>query len=414
MQRKLRTRKDTETPPEAAPTPKPKKSTGKGTPKSVVATTPVTSISPETPVTLKKTSTPTKPIASENGVTPQHERKSTPVKQSPPRIIVPKPESTKNVNSTPIKPVSSVNPAKVYMPDKSENEKKRKLEEAFEEKKSSLKNKVLNYSINKPPTDRPVRVYADGIYDLFHAGHARSLQQAKNLFPNTYLIVGVCGDEVTHRLKGKTVMNEFERVEAVSHCRYVDEVIFDAPWLITKEYIDLHEIDYVSHGEDDSYDEDGNDVYKFVKDLGKFHPIKRTEGISTSDLIMRIVKEYDDYVRRNLSRGYSAKDMNVSFFKEQSIKISNTIDNVSKNIKFGVTNMSENIIDETTGFMMGLKKWKDLSQGFLMDFFMKLTGNPQQWVEEERIEIESQGTPKKRKPDPEEEDFDSIDTPPLK
>ncbi|XP_047332290.1 choline-phosphate cytidylyltransferase 1-like [Impatiens glandulifera] len=192
-----------------------------------------------------------------------------------------------------------------------------------------------NTSADEPVKDRPIRVYADGIYDLFHFGHARSLEQAKKSFPNSYLLVGCCNDEVTHKYKGKTVMTEEERYESLRHCKWVDEVIPDAPWVLTQEFMDKHQIDYVAHDSLPYADTSGagKDVYEFVKSIGKFKETKRTEGISTSDLIMRIVKDYNQYVLRNLDRGYSRKELGVSYVKEKRLRVNRGLKKLQENVK---------------------------------------------------------------------------------
>jgi len=177
----------------------------------------------------------------------------------------------------------------------------------------------------KGSPQNPWRVYADGVFDLFHIGHARALKQAKEVEENVFLIVGVSGDEETHRIKGRTVLNEEQRTESVRHCRYADEVICPCPWVITLDFLEAHNIDFVVHGEDISYDENGIDVYKDIKEMGKYRTIKRTPGISTSDIIRNIVRDYDDFLRRNIKRGQTRQELNISFIKEKQIKVGSKI-----------------------------------------------------------------------------------------
>jgi len=49
-------------------------------------------------------------------------------------------------------------------------------------------------------------------------------------------------------------------------------------------------------------------------------PTQRTEGISTSDIILRIIQDYDMYVMRSMDRGYNRKQIGVSWSKFQRMK----------------------------------------------------------------------------------------------
>ena len=60
-------------------------------------------------------------------------------------------------------------------------------------------------------------------------------------------------------------MDEDERYEAVRHCRYVDEVVKNAPWSLDDDFLDKHKIDFVAHDELPYTTGSGTDVYAHLK-----------------------------------------------------------------------------------------------------------------------------------------------------
>ncbi|KIK54661.1 hypothetical protein GYMLUDRAFT_48581 [Collybiopsis luxurians FD-317 M1] len=167
------------------------------------------------------------------------------------------------------------------------------------------------YKINRQPENRPVRIYADGVYDLFHFGHALQLRQAKLSFPSVYLLVGVCSDELVSTHKARAIMSHAERLEAVRHCRWVDQVVPEAPWIVTPDFLERYQIDYIAHDED-PYKAEGlghDDVYAEIKKAGKFLPTRRTPGISTSSLLERILDMYKDGVMDRKLKGMGRGDL---------------------------------------------------------------------------------------------------------
>ena len=98
--------------------------------------------------------------------------------------------------------------------------------------------------------------------------------------------------------------------KAVAACKWVDEVVEDAPYVtqlgflfsktisparnslhkkIMIELLKKYNIDYCVHGDDIITAADGTDCYQEVKDAGIFKTIPRTAGVSTTDLVGRML-----------------------------------------------------------------------------------------------------------------------------
>lgn len=207
------------------------------------------------------------------------------------------------------------------------------IDELAERMLPSQRDVFKEHFVKMTANSQEISVYADGCYDMFHLGHARQLEQIKAMYPKIKLVVGVCSDADINKFKGHMIMDERERVETVKHCRWVDDIIFPAPWCPTLEFMDQNKLDFISH-DNIAYDAPGiSDVYEPMKKVGRFLPTLRTEGISTSELLTRILKDREEYYERNLKKGISRKQMNLNYAHYAFIQMKGVMHNMQKCLK---------------------------------------------------------------------------------
>jgi choline-phosphate cytidylyltransferase len=137
------------------------------------------------------------------------------------------------------------------------------------------------------------RVYIDGIFDLFHRGHLESLIQAKNVLDDVFLIVGVISDKDAEGYKRLPIINQDDRCAIIKSINIVNQIIEDAPLVITKDFIEKYNIDLVVHGfsNDDDWEKQ-KDFFDYLIKENKFKRISYYDKTSTTDIIKKIKEEY--------------------------------------------------------------------------------------------------------------------------
>lgn len=116
-----------------------------------------------------------------------------------------------------------------------------------------------------------------GTFDLFHIGHLRLLQRAKQF--GDFLIVAVSTDEF-NAIKGKSAVIPYEqRAEIVKNIKGVDLVIPEESWEQKVEDMKKYNVDVLVMGED------WKGKFDYLKDYGvEVVYLPRTKGISTTKI----------------------------------------------------------------------------------------------------------------------------------
>ena len=162
-------------------------------------------------------------------------------------------------------------------------EKLSKCEEAAKKKFSGF-NEKIETQLSKV---KPTRIFMDGVFDIIHSGHFNAFRQAQYL--GDILVCGLNSDEDVARAKGKTLMDINERSALAGSSKWIGDLALNTPYTPTIETLDTFKCDYLAHGDDIPTNENGHTIYDEIIAKKRLRVFKRTEGISTTVIIGRLL-----------------------------------------------------------------------------------------------------------------------------
>lgn len=181
--------------------------------------------------------------------------------------------------------------------------------------------RLFGASVKPPkPTDRVV--YVAGAWDMFHGAHVHMLEKAREF--GDYLIVGVHNDGIINSHLGMNypIMNMQERALSVIGCKFVDDVLIDAPFDITATMLASLKITAVVRGsvQTDAERPDPlpasalaavpatssppensppirfkRDPYAVPREKGILHVVPSVSGLSAAEIVDRIQQQRERY-----------------------------------------------------------------------------------------------------------------------
>jgi len=140
-----------------------------------------------------------------------------------------------------------------------------------------------------------VRIFVNGCFDIMHAGHFNVLRQAKSLFRQkgyrkVILVAGLHSDAAITHQKGPPLFLGDERLAVLRATKWVDEIASELPYVsMSSKMADCLRVHFICHGDDLPICKTGGGMYSEAIESNRFQMLKRTEGISTTQILDRLL-----------------------------------------------------------------------------------------------------------------------------